>query len=310
MIFCTSQRLFETGAGERPAVRILHEDDEIRRVVETSDGWVAAAGDGTIVKQSGTRLSRIQTEIEEIIHSVLVLREAPLEILLGTEPPHLYRVHENAIERIESFDHLECRRQWNTPWGGPPAVRTLAASGDGWVYADIHVGSIMRSGDYGHTWLPVTAELDRDVHQVTTCPAAPNRTYAQTAHGFYLSEDRGETWLHRIEGMGERYGRCVAVAPENPDLLLASVSDGPHDRDENVHGQLYRSEDAGQSWRQVTDGFPKSTSDNINSRRIVFDQEHTSWVADAKDLYVSRDEGKHWQRMFTAEREIVMVTAR
>ena len=38
------------------------------------------------------------------------------------------------------------RQSWYTPWAVRPAVRSLAHSGD-WVFADIHVGSIMRSPD-------------------------------------------------------------------------------------------------------------------------------------------------------------------
>ena len=84
-------------------------------------------------------------------------------LLIGTEEAHLYEVDESSqVRRIKSFDELPCREHWHTPWGGPPAVRSLAVSSDGQtVYADIHVGSIMRSEDAGLTW---------ELCTVTCCP--------------------------------------------------------------------------------------------------------------------------------------------
>ena len=65
---------------------------------------------------------------------------------------------EGPAERVVAFDELACREEWYTPWGGPPAVRTFAKTQDGFCYADIHVGSIMRSPDEGISWEPVTPE--------------------------------------------------------------------------------------------------------------------------------------------------------
>jgi hypothetical protein len=78
------------------------------------------------------------------------------------------------------FEALPVRSEWYTPWGGPPAVRSFAATTDGCVYADIHVGSIMRSPDQGHTWEPVTPTLHNDVHEVATTPASDNHVAANT----------------------------------------------------------------------------------------------------------------------------------
>ena len=44
--------------------------------------------------------------------------------------PHVYCLNgDEPARRMESFDALECRQSWYTPWGGPPAVRSLARSG-------------------------------------------------------------------------------------------------------------------------------------------------------------------------------------
>ena len=96
-----------------------------------------------------------------------------------------YRVEKNGIQ----------------PWGGPPAVRTLAKTQDGFCYADIHVGSIMRSHDEGISWEPVTQNFIKMSIRSSTCPADDNRVYANTQNGVYVSADRGHSWENRIEGL-------------------------------------------------------------------------------------------------------------
>ena len=85
----------------------------------------------------------------------------------------------------------------------------------------------MRSLDEGISWEPVTPELHKDVHQVATCPADDNRVYANTQNGVYVSTDRGNSWVNRIEGLPVRYGTAIAVHPTDPDLLIATVQKGP-----------------------------------------------------------------------------------
>ncbi len=273
-------------------------------VIATEDGplWLAATEED--------EPAPADTGIDLKITSLLVLEDDPPHVLIGTEPPHLFRFQRGApAARIDSFARLDVRDQWNTPWGGPPAVRSLAAApGGGAVYADIHVGSIMRSLDGGLTWGPVTPDLNRDVHHVTTCPAAPKRVYAQTARAFYLSPDHGVTWEHRAEGLDERYGRCVAVDPNEPDRVLVTVSDGPHG--DNVHGQLYRTEDAGLHWTHVSDGFPSSTKRNIDTHHVAFDPSGTAWAVVERTLYVGRDRATRWQTAWAAPERIRMIACR
>lgn len=297
--------LAETGEGH-PTVRLRARG--VRRVAEGQTLGLVALGDGSLIVLEDQTSRTIATGIEEPIESLLILGEQPLEVLIGTEGAHLFRLRGESTGRIASFDQLECRDAWFTPWGGPPAVRSLAATPDGWVYADIHVGSIMRSSDRGETWEPVTPELHQDVHQVNTCAASPERVYANTARAVYVSDDRGQSWHHRARDLGERYGRAIAVAPDDPDLLLATVSDGPHG--ENVHGQLYRSEDAGRTWQHVADGFPASTRANVNTFHVAFTPDGAAWAIVGKTLYCGEDRAQRWWEFWKAPEPLLMLASR
>ena len=299
MLIATHDAVYATkGPDVSPVLRLEAEgtlhvaEGRLLDVVATDDGRLS------VVRKHKTRT--LEPELEKAaVACVLLLKEDPLEVLLGTEPAHVFRLKgDGPAERCRSFDALHVRDGWYTPWGGPPAVRSLAATPDGWVYADIHVGSIMASPDRGKTWDPVTPDLHEDVHQVATCPAAPKRVYANTARAVWISDDRGRSWDSRGKGLSHRYGRAIAVHPDKPDHCLASVSDGPHGK--NVHGQLYRSTDAGRTWHHVADGFPDSTPRNIDTFHLAVTADGTGWACEGRHLYAGPLTGGAWRQVWEA----------
>ncbi len=292
----------------RPDVEPVQRDDQAPAfalegigltVTANRDGALIFAPSSAPATPAPTAYSRtVDTEIDEPITSLLLLQEAPPKLLVGTEGAHLFLINDDHADRIDAFDQLKCRKEWHTPWGGPPAVRSMARTPDGHVYADIHVGSIMHSPDDARTWEPVEPELHEDVHQVVTCPAKPTWVYANTADSVWVSPDRGLSWEHRGTGLANRYGRAIAVCPDDGNLLLASVSDGPHG--DNVHAQLFRSEDAGQSWQQIGDPLPDLSPQNIDTHRLAFSRVEgrpepaMAFAAIDNVLYASDDRAVSW----------------
>ena len=303
------------------AVYLLEKDDnekkpnllldslEVRRVAEGEERIVVTTAENSIIVLDANEERRLETGIKDRIDSLCIINEKPLDLLIGTTPPYMYRINEEGpARRIKTFDDLEVRSQWYTPWGGPAAVRSMASTTKGWVYADIHVGSIMRSPDNGRTWEPVTPSLHKDVHEVSTTPASDRRVYANTYLSVYVSDNKGDLWKHRSNALNNRYGRGIAVNPGNPDTILCGVSDGPTGVD--VHGQLYHTEDAGINWTHVTKGFPESTKKNIDTFHIIYTDKDTAWVTDEKTLFKSRDRGKTWETYWKAPEEILMISCR
>lgn len=306
MLAATASALYRFTSTVNDPEMIL--DRPCRAVAEGHGLLVAADEDGRIGIYRGERWIWRDTGLSSSVESLLILDADPLDVLIGTEPPQIHRLTSDGVsEANESFGSLGCRSKWRTPWGGPPAVRSLAASPDGWVYADIHVGSIMRSSDRGLTWEPVTPSLNDDVHQVNTCPAAPDRIYADTAHAVYISDDRGDSWRYAGDDMDGRYGRAICAHPAMPDLILATVSDGPHG--DNVHGQLWATDDAGASWQHVCRGFPEFTEDNINTFHITFDAAGRAWACVGNALYATSDPFGKWDVAWQARTPIAILSS-
>ncbi len=311
MLIATSQTV-HTLSEENPAPTKILEGDVAALATGNNDSIVALKN-GDLFIHAETSPQTVASGIEQPIKCLIIVDEEPpvepfkgrpLRALIGTGESHIYRYDDGKTERVESFDRLSVRDKWYTPWGGPPDVRSFAKTTDGWVYADIHVGSIMRSPDRGETWEPVTPNLHEDVHQVATSPQVDERVYANTAHAVYVSDDRGQSWSHRAEGFPYYYGRAIAVHPNDPDCLLATVSTGPHG---DAAGQLYRSDNAGKSWEHVTEGFPKTVAHNIDTFHIAFSQGGRAWAAVDHALYTSKDRGKSWESAWKAPHKIRMI---
>ena len=151
MLIATNNQVFTVENGTPTQCLAI---DGIRCLDEGVRCSAIGLADGQVVVLANGQVQPQATGIGDPVECIALLSEEPLQVLLGTEPPHVYCLNgDEPAHRIESFDALECRQSWYTPWGGPPAVRSLAHSGD-WVFADIHVGSIMRSPDRGATWEP------------------------------------------------------------------------------------------------------------------------------------------------------------
>ena len=139
-------------------------------------------------------------------------------VYVGTSEAHVYNLKEGSLEQVESFDETQGQSTWYTPWGGPPDVRSMSSEPDGSVYANVHVGGVVRTSDGGRTWQP-TIDIHADVHQVHFDPES-GLVLAASARGLAVSSDEGVTWRYDSDGLHGRYLRAAAVA--NGTVLVAA----------------------------------------------------------------------------------------
>jgi photosystem II stability/assembly factor-like uncharacterized protein len=186
------------------------------------------------------------------------------------------------------------------------------------VYAGIEDAAIFQSTDGGTSWTELPALRKHDsgsrwtpgaggmcLHTILLDPAAPGRMFvAISAAGAFRTEDGGQSWTPINRGLKSEHipdpeaevGHCVhriAMHRSRPNVLFMQK-----------HWDVMRSDDGGDSWREVsgnlpTDfGFPIDVHahepDTIYVVPIKSDSEH--YPPDGKlRVYRSRTGGGEWE---------------
>jgi hypothetical protein len=215
------------------------------------------------------------------------LAPTPAGLLIGTEEAHLVRLHGDALTPVESFEAIEGRDAWYTPWGDPADVRSISAARDGALFVNVHVGGVVRSRDAGRTWTP-TVDIESDVHQVLAHPTRAEIVLAAAAEGFGISRDGGESWRFITTGMHAHYLRAIAVGDET---VLVSASTGPGGR----RAALYRARlDAEAAFERCTDGLPSWFGDNVDTGCLAAAGGVVVCGTEDGSVFRSDDGGERW----------------
>jgi hypothetical protein len=151
------------------------------------------------------------------------------EVFAGSAEAHLLELFDDRLEIVPGFEEVEGRDDWFTPWGGPPDVRSIAASSSGEIYVNVHVGGIVK-GDGDAKWEP-TLDISADVHEVRV---SENLVIAACAVGLAESGDAGFAWNYDHEGLHATYARAIAAGDES---LFMSVSHGPRGGEAAIYRQ-------------------------------------------------------------------------
>ena len=118
------------------------------------------------------------------------------------------------------------------------------------------------------------------------------RVYAAGAHGLSISQDGGDSWRLRAEGLHAGYCRAVAVCGTR---LLLTASTGPS----GGKAALYGSNLDGERFEHCRAGLPEWFGGNIDSLCLdaLPEGELAAFGSDAGELYSSTDQGRSWMRV-------------
>ncbi len=188
------------------------------------------------------------------------------------------------------------------------------------VYAGIQDAAMFRTTDGGQSWRELTGLRNHPsapawqpgaggmcLHTILLDPSHPGRIYiAISAAGVFRSDDGGETWRPMNRGLVSEQipnptaevGHCVhriAMHPSRPNVLFMQK-----------HWDVMRSDDAGESWKDVggnlpTDfGFPIDVHahepNTVYVVPIKSDSEH--YLPEGKlRVYRSRTGGNEWEAL-------------
>jgi photosystem II stability/assembly factor-like uncharacterized protein len=225
-----------------------------------------------------------------------------------------------------------------TPIQNMYCVRAGHADEPGVVYAGTQPAGLFRSEDWGHTWRPVAGFNDRQyaqywsgtgggdstVHSIELDPRTAGRMYAcVSAGGSYVTEDGGDTWelISRYAIPTNPEGRKFTqeiieqftpnLPPDVDPLAIDEMHKLVVDHKQpdrlwtQTHVGVFRSDDRGRSWEDVTNdlpsfhGFPIAVTKRAADAAFVFPLEmgpDNFRVAPGQfAIYRTRDAGKHWE---------------
>ena len=188
------------------------------------------------------------------------------------------------------------------------------------VYAGVEDAGLFRSGDGGQTWeeLPALRQHKSGpgwqpgagglcLHTILLDPVKRGRIFvAISAAGAFRSDDAGQSWRPINQGLRSQYipdptaevGHCVhriAMHRSRPDVLYMQK-----------HWDVMRSDDAGDSWREISGNLPTDFGfamdvhahepETVYVGPIKSDSEH--YVMDGKlRVFRSRTGGGEWEAL-------------
>lgn len=261
---------------------------DVTALAPAGDRLLAVLEQRTVVDDAG----RLDVEVPgAAVTCVTAVRGGAL---VGTDGAGLVRVDGNRAASVHGFADVEDRGAWYTPWGGPPSTRSVAAAADGTLYANVHVGGILRSRDDGQTW-EQTIDIDVDVHQVVAHGSSAVLA-ACGVGGLATSHDGGASWRVDTAGLHATYCRAVALAG---DTVLVSAAPGPRGGRAGVYRRPLDS-DAG--FDRCTAGLPSWFDANIDTHRLAASGRVAAFASADGRVFVSEDTGASWSEAGRAER--------
>jgi len=188
------------------------------------------------------------------------------------------------------------------------------------VYAGVEDAALFRSADGGQTWQELAGLRGHGsgpqwqpgaggmcLHTILLDPSDPARMFiAISAAGAFRSDDAGTTWRPINRGLKSEYipdptaevGHCVhriALHPTRPHVLFMQK-----------HWDVMRSDDAGDSWREISGNLPSDFGfvvevhahepDTLYVIPIKSDTEHYPPEGKLR-VYRSRSGGNDWEAL-------------
>lgn len=282
---------------------LVHPDDSDVIYAGTQDGPYRST-DG------GTRWERLGFPERGAVVWSLAFHPTRREIMYaGVAPVALYRSEDGG----ETWKKLPgAKSPGHCEMGFPTRTTRIAidpARPDD-VYAALEVSGVIRSADGGETWTDLSEPIIRladkphlksrigsdidaegmlDSHAVA---AAGGSVFLAVRMGLFRSDDRGSSWRDMEIGRFSPlvYCRDVIVSPHDARVMYACLSPASRSTD----GSLYRSDDAGNSWKRFDHGI-KANATMMAANVHPADPAKVYCVSRCGQVFGTEDAGASWR---------------
>ena len=194
---------------------------------------------------------------------------------------------------------------------GDPDIVWVGTGEQNSVRSSLYGDGVYRSDDGGETWRHMGLEGSRHIGRILIHPRDPDVVYvaalgslwgANDGRGLYRTTDGGETWERLLRPSAHTGVVEVQMHPEDPDVLFAVTFQRERRMWSMVGGGeesgLHRSDDGGDTWSRVGNGFPTGALGRIG---VTFcagspDTMYATAVGPEGGTFRSTDGGRTWER--------------
>jgi photosystem II stability/assembly factor-like uncharacterized protein len=255
--------------------------------------------------------------------------EQPELVWAGCEPGSLFRSDDGGVTfaLVESLWNHPHRPKWE-PGGGGLCLHTVLVhpTDPQLLMVAVSTAGVYRSPDGGASWHAanrgITAgflpgeepEFGQCVHKVAFSPGRPEQLFLQNHGGVYRSDDSGGSWSPIETGLPSTFGFPVVAHPhrEGTAYVYPLVSD-EHRIPPDGRSRVYRTDDAGESWRPLSDGLPQEhVYGTVLRDALTVDDNDPVGVyfgTRSGDVFASRDEGETWAAVASYLPDVLVVRA-
>ncbi len=314
----STPRLFAAPRSLHWGASLVHSDDLGTTWVEPERAPIA------FPEATGTALVRVWQIQPGPAH-------APGLVYAGVEPHALFRSEDGGLSFslvTGLFDHPH-RARW-TPGNGGACLHTILPDpADAQrVTVAMSAAGVYRTSDGGETWEPANRgiqaywmpegqrypEFGQCVHRLAMHPSRPRRFFAQNHFGVYRTDDGGDSWRPIESGLPSTFGFPVVVHPHRPDTVFAFPLRADGERfPPGGRCCVYRTDDAGGSWRPLGEGLPQGSyyAAVLRDAMCADDGDPAGIYLGTRlgEVYTSRYGGESWEQVASRLPDVLSVRA-
>ena len=207
---------------------------------------------------------------------------------------------------------------WNDPANQPPGHLGVPAilphpDDPSRYWAIVQGVGIFETRDDAASWTPRNRGLRADwplenpevgycVHKLVMSPADTERLYQQNHVGVHRSDDAGGSWTEITDGLPSEFGFAAAAHPHDRDTFYVIPLDAGHGRVmPEGRAAVWRTQDAGETWRRLDDGLPQQGAHvGVLREGMAIDSHDDPGVyfgTSTGQLFASADAGDSWSEI-------------
>ncbi len=272
-------------------------------------------------------------------------------VYAGTHYGHLFKSNDRGEnwEEVDGLHEAPNRKDWGIDWGfGTIGLALHTVKFDPAVRNKLYIvssgGGPYLSNDAGKTWSllrdgvsdscpdaatyysqegktkeeNVKEHLDnvhKCTHKLAISSKSPGKIFQQNHCGVYVSENSGTRWKDISIGPGIRHGFATTLIEDgDSSLFMLPAYQGKCEKHNScISGPLevYRTDDSGKAWKNVSNGLPKSVHTCVLRDSMSHDYSEEPGVyfgTTSGEVYGTFNRGKTWTKIASGLNRVQGVT--